>query len=92
MLEDFAEFTNLRRPDGTFSQGRREILVNAFLKAPLEQLQTLLFFRAAAARLVHDSQLNELTHNRLKSMDHIGKLSRAFLLGESPLAASIQMS
>ena len=77
MLEDFAEFTDLRRPDGSFGQGRREILVNAFFQAPLEQLQTLLFIRAAAARLMQNGQLNELTHNRFMSMDHIGKLSRA---------------
>ena len=66
VLEDFTEFTNLRRAHGAFFPGCREIVIDALFQIPLQQFHTLFhahLFRTAPARLMKFVELDKSTHN-----------------------------
>jgi hypothetical protein len=70
VFENFTQLADLSRPHGSLFGGRGQIIIEAFLKIPFEQLYALLhadLLRTAAARLMDGLELNDPTHkNRVE--------------------------
>ena len=65
VFENFAELADLSRPNGSLFWGRREIVIEAFLQIPFEQLYALLhanLLGTATTGLMDRPKLNHLTH------------------------------
>jgi hypothetical protein len=65
VFENFAELADLRGPHGSLFARRGQVVVEAFLEIPFEQLHALFhadLLGTAPAGLIERLELNELTH------------------------------